>query len=435
MTRILIIEDDRTFTRILRKFLEDQDFLVEVTHSLKQGREAFYSGGYDLLLLDYRLPDGTGMELLQTSAFYTSGIPTIIMTSFHDIRTAVRAIKSGAFEYITKPVNPDELLMVIQQALAKQPGSEPTAMATDWIVGNSAVSRQLQKYIELVSPTDMSVVIEGESGTGKEYVARSIHNLSDRSTGPFVALDCGALSMELAGSELFGHAKGAFTNAISDKKGHFELADKGTLFLDEIGNLSYEIQVKLLRALQEQAIQPLGSSQLIKVNVRIVTATNDDLLEEVKKGHFREDLYHRINEFKIRVPPLRERGEDIVLFSEYFMETSNRELKKAVTGFTPEVKNRFATYDWPGNLRELKNVVKRSVLLTGKGEVALSALPEEMNHALFNPDSTTAKDIDEKAHILDVLEKTKYNKTKAAQILQIDRKTLYNKLAKYNIEP
>jgi two-component system response regulator HydG len=320
MASILVIEDDLTFSRILEGFLKKHKYSVQLSHKGKDGLKTFTSGVFDLVLVDYRLPDATGMDVLLDIKSTSPEMPVIIMTSFSDIRTAVKAIKAGAFEYITKPVNPDELLMIVSQALKKEKRkiSEVAAApvtSSAFVQGKSVQSQQLHDYIRLVAPTDMSVIIEGESGTGKEYVARSIHQYSKRASHTFVAVDCGALSKDLAASELFGHVKGAFTGAMQDKTGQFEMANGGTLFLDEVGNLSYEVQVKLLRAIQERIITPVGSNKEIRVDVRIITATNDDLAESVRKGQFREDLYHRINEFKMRVPALRERNDDVQEFS------------------------------------------------------------------------------------------------------------------------
>jgi len=461
MAAILLIEDDLTFSRILEGFLTKQGFQVAVSHNGKEGIKTFLSKSFDLVLLDYRLPDATGMDLLQEIKGTSPATPVIIMTGFNDIRTAVRAIKVGAFEYITKPVNPDELLMVVQQALKKekektkeQAHTSPkkgTPAVKQFVEGRSTASKKLHEYIRLVAPTNMSVIIEGESGTGKEYVARTTHQLSERANKTFIAVDCGALSKDLAASELFGHIKGAFTGAVQDKTGQFEAADGGTLFLDEVGNLSYEVQVKLLRAIQERVIQPLGSNKEIHVDVRIITATNDDLSESVKNGHFREDLYHRLNEFKLHVPPLRERENDLMEFLEFFRESSNQELSRHVNGFDPEVMEIFKAYDWPGNLRELRNVVKRAVLLTQAEMVTVQALPSEMIMAVRNPvarmttatsgqgnapiyDLKALQETQEKEMIMKTLQEVRYNKSKAARILNIDRKTLYLKMEKYGIE-
>ena len=393
MASVLLVEDDLTFSRILEGFLTKKGYQVTVCHKGKDGLRAFESKPFDFILLDYRLPDVTGMELLLEIRKHHATLPVVIMTSFSDIRTAVKAIKSGAYEYITKPVNPDELLMILQQALKKEKAGEAVSDSSQPIVlGSSAVARELHEMVKLVAPTNMSVLIEGESGTGKENVARSIHQLSSRAQGPFVAVDCGALSKELAGSELFGHVKGSFTGAVADKVGQFEAAHKGTIFLDEVGNLSYDVQVKLLRAIQERVIQPIGSNKEVRVDVRILTATNDDLAESVKQGAFREDLYHRLNEFKLVVPAVRNRGRDLYEFLDFFRELANRELQRNVNSFDEEVMRIFENYDWPGNLREMKNVIKRAVLLSPDDKVTVKALPAEMTETRLSQDreKTTA---------------------------------------------
>ena len=445
MASILLIEDDLTFSRILDGFLAKKGFQVTVSHKGKEGLKAFESRHFDFILLDYRLPDTTGLDILLEIRKSNSSVPVVIMTSFSDIRTAVKAIKSGAYEYITKPVNPDELLMILQQALKKEKISAPVQSSGNHIVlGSSPVARELHEMVKLVAPTNMSVLIEGESGTGKENVARTIHQLSPRAKGPFVAVDCGSLSKELAGSELFGHARGSFTGALTDKMGQFEAAHKGTIFLDEVGNLSYDVQVKLLRAIQERIIQPIGSNKEIRVDVRILTATNDDLAESVRKGDFREDLYHRLNEFKLKVPSLKERGKDLYEFLEFFREEANRELQRNVRTFDEEVLRLFENYDWPGNLREMKNVVKRAVLLSRDDKVTAASLPSEMIESMREIenkkktagvyDLKALQEVQEREMILKTLHEVRYNKSKAARILNIDRKTLYLKMDKYGIE-
>jgi two-component system response regulator HydG len=448
MAAILLIEDDLTFSRILDGFLSKHGYKVTINNKGREGLKTFQSRSFDMVLLDYRLPDATGMEILTEMKAINPTTPVVIMTSFSDIRTAVKAIKAGALEYITKPVNPDELLMLAQQAITKEKKQETHSNgieAPHFVEGNSAVARQLHEFVKLVAPTNMSVLIEGESGTGKENVARTIHRLSPRVKGPFVAVDCGALSKELAGSELFGHVKGAFTGAMIDKMGQFEAAHKGTIFLDEVGNLSYDVQVKLLRAIQERIIQPIGSNKEVRVDVRILTATNDDLAESVKTGSFREDLYHRLNEFQIKIPPLRERGDDLFEFLNYFREAANRELNKNVKGFDEAVTKLFQQYDWPGNLREMKNVIKRAILLTPGDTVTLQAIPAEMVESIKDTEKQSEKsapvydlkllqETQEKEMIMKTLQEVRYNKSKAARILNIDRKTLYLKMEKYGIE-
>lgn len=442
MAKILIIEDDLTFSQLLEGFLTKHGHEPSPVNDVKKSLKLIEQQSFDLLLVDYRLPDGTGLDVLSYMRGKGLTQPVIIMTSFNDVRTAVKSIQLGAFDYITKPVNPDELLMIINNSLGrKETISSGTSIEhADAIKGKSSIADKLYEHINLVAPTDMSVIIQGESGTGKEYAARALHMQSKRKGKPFVAIDCGALSKDLAASELFGHAKGAFTGALNDKKGQFEAANGGTLFLDEVGNLSYEVQVKMLRALQERIIQPLGSTKTIKVDVRIITATNDDLKSSVANGSFREDLYHRLNEFKIQLPALRDRGKDIELFINHFIRLSNTELQRNVQNLSQQAKDLLLQYDWPGNLRELKNVIKRMVLLTPSETAEVDSLPEEMIisiNQIPKPNGTDLKainEVNEKMLIIETLVKVKYNKSKAAKLLNIDRKTLYSKMERYEIE-
>lgn len=446
MASILLIEDDLTFSRILEGFLTKKGYHVIISNKGKDGLKTFETKSFDFVLLDYRLPDITGMDVLLEIKKIRPSVPVVIMTSFTDIRTAVKAIKSGAYEYITKPVNPEELMMILQQALKKEKSAAPPVYSTanHIVKGSSPVAKELHELVKLVATTNMSVLIEGESGTGKENVARTIHLLSPRATGPFIAVDCGSLSRELAGSELFGHVRGSFTGALVDKVGQFEAAHKGTIFLDEVGNLSYDVQVKLLRAIQERIVQPIGSNKEIRVDVRILIATNDDLAESVRKGEFREDLYHRLNEFKLRVPSVKERGNDLYEFLNFFREAANEELQRKVKLFDGEVLKLFESYDWPGNLREMKNVVKRAVLLSTEDKITLNNIPAEMieNMRAVETKEKTAgvydlkalQEVQEREMILKTLQEVRYNKSKAARILNIDRKTLYLKMDKYGIE-
>lgn len=467
MSKILLVEDDLTFSRLLGDFLHKYGHDTDIVRDVKSGLRQLETGTYALLLLDYRLPDGNGLEVLAKAR--NSGIltPAIVMTSFDDIRTAVKAIRSGAFDYITKPVNPEELLMVMTSAMGAGEIQPAAVVGPDpgYIRGESAPAAKLYEYIDLVAPTDMSVIIQGESGTGKEYAARCIHRQSKRATGPFVAIDCGVLSKELASSELFGHVKGAFTGAISDKKGLFETAKGGTLFLDEIGNLGYDTQVKLLRALQEKMIQPMGGTRLIPADVRLIVASNEDLPASVQKGEFRQDLYHRLNEFKIQVPPLRERGADIDLFIAHFIRQSNEQLQKNVRDISSEARELLHRYDWPGNLRELRNVVKRMVLLAKSETAGIECLPDDMELSVSWEDPAAAKgpgfggeqgpgyapgradaapagsgsdlkalqESNERTLIEKTLREVRYNKSKAARLLNIDRKTLYSKMERYGL--
>ncbi|MCC5939192.1 MAG: sigma-54-dependent Fis family transcriptional regulator [Lunatimonas sp.] len=458
MSGILLIEDDLTYSKVIRKFLEKNSFSVTTAITLKEAHLALKKITFSLVITDYRLPDGTGMELLEYCNVNLPDLPVILITNYSDIRTAVRSMKLGAVEYITKPINPDELLLTVKEALSipKQVISSQKSTKTageSYFVGESLQAQNLEKQINLVAPTDMSVLVLGESGTGKEFISKRIHQKSLRKDGPFVAVDCGALSAELAASELFGHVKGAFTGAVENKTGHFEAADKGTLFLDEIGNLSYEIQIKLLRAIQERRIRKVGGNKDIPVDVRIIAATNDALRDSASTGSFREDLYYRINEFSIHAAPLRERTADFDGILSLFLQQSNEKLNKHVTGLSEEVSTCFKKYPWPGNLRELKNVVRRAVLLTGEGEIQLDAIPEELTlpptaipetqpdqeHQPEKQPITSTEDLrgsfedQERALIIQTLESVRHNKSQAAKILKMDRKTLYAKIEKYGI--
>jgi two-component system response regulator HydG len=442
MTKILVVEDDVTFAKILERLLLSNGFTVEVAFSKKTAQVLLESNAFDLLLLDYRLPDGTGLEVFEAARNRNAQIPAIIMTSFNDVRTAVNAIRSGAFDYITKPVHHEELLMQINSAVQKREiiVDAKLPVVSNMVIGKCKASKDLYEQIKLIAPTNLSVIIHGETGTGKEHVARRIHEQSDRSKFPFVAIDCGTLSTEFAASELFGHLKGAFTGALSTKKGKFEEANRGTVFLDEIGNLSYDVQVKLLRVLQERIIVPLGSNKEIPIDIRIIAASNDDLQSAVSKGKFREDLFYRLNEFKISVPPLRERMADLPQFIDHFIIEANESIKRNVKGCAPEVIKVLSSYDWPGNVRELKNMIRRMVLLTPGEEVQMSALPMEMSMTMQSRTRTSSNDLklvqeeNEKALIEKVLFEVKFNKSKASKILNIDRSTLYAKMEKYGID-
>jgi two-component system, NtrC family, response regulator HydG len=446
MPKILLIEDDISFCKLLEKFLIKKAFDVTIAFSADEGRLAIKKESFDLILTDLRLPDSDGIGLMTEFKASNPEIPVVLMTGYSDVNTAVKAIKNGAADYISKPFNPDEVLLVITNALKapqvktpvkekNTPAKKVSATDNEFVKGISVASKKLLDHIKLVSPTDMSVLIIGESGTGKEIIAKSIHQQSHRKANNFIAVDCGAIPKELAASEFFGHLKGSFTGAISDKMGYFEAADKGTLFLDEIGNLSYENQIQLLRALQERKIKPVGSNKEINVDIRIITATNEDLREAVKNGDFREDLYHRINEFSIQSPSLTERGEDLMIFADYFLEKANQQLNKEIIGFSPEVVAIFQRYSWPGNLRELQNCVKRATLLSQGDFIQSDVLPAEFFQVQKQSnEGTFSLSENEKEAIIHALSRTQNNKSEAAKLLKITRKTLYNKLKQYNID-
>lgn len=438
---ILIVEDDLTFSTMLKTWLGKKGFEVEAVGTQLRARKLLAARDFDLVLSDLRLPDQDGISLLAWLREQNKLIPFIIMTSYAEIQSAVQAMKEGATDYVAKPIQPDVLLTKITEAIGSNTAapiapvhSAASVSSQNFLEGESEAARQLYNYVNLVAPTHMSVLINGASGTGKEYVAHRIHQLSKRAGKPFIAIDCGSIPKDLAASEFFGHVKGSFTGALSDKVGAFEEANGGTLFLDEIGNLSYEVQVQLLRALQERKIRRIGSTKEIEVDVRLVSATNENLKEAIAKGTFREDLYHRINEFTLRMPSLKEREEDILLFANFFLDQANRELERNLIGFDMEASTALQNYSWPGNLRQLKNVVKRATLLAQGEFISLHDLGEELADNVFLIQDLSLHDEEkEKQRIINALQQTNNNKTRAAQLLGVDRKTLYNKLKLYNI--
>lgn len=460
MQHILIVEDDIAFGTMLQTWLRRKGFEVEkatsVGAAVKLLTETF-GKEVDLVLSDLRLPDHDGLRLLAWMHEHDINAPFIVMTNYAEVQNAVLAMKSGAADYIAKPVQPDILLQKIKDAMeqnAQQSNATtqnsttqnaPTAhnskfktqsaklTAPRHIEGKSEASRQLYSYVELVAPTPMSVLILGASGTGKEYVAHRIHDLSARADRPFFALDCGAIPRDVAASEFFGHKKGAFTGADTDKRGAFEMANGGTLFLDEVGNLSYEVQVQLLRALQERRIRPVGGTQEIPIDIRLVCATNENLEEAVGEGRFREDLYHRINEFTIYMPKLSERGSDLFLFADLFIRHANEELNRTVEGFDSDAAELLASHSWPGNLRELNNVVKRAVLLTRGNKITTAELTQAMGQIRTDNVLQLHDEDTERQRIITALQQTNGNKAKAARLLGIDRKTIYNKIEKLGI--
>lgn len=449
-SKILIVEDDIAFLTMLSTFLERKKFIVKGVSSMADAKIELQTKQYTILITDLKLPDGTGISLLEyvKSSLYQTKV--VLMTGYAEVSSAVEAIKKGALDYISKPFRPEELLMILNQ-VENYKGATNNKMNLDctvnemvsspetakFVTGISECSKKFHQYLQLVGPTTMGVLIQGDSGTGKEVAAQAIHSYSERRDQNFIAVDCGAIPKEIAASEFFGHIKGSFTGAVNDKKGHFEAAHLGTLFLDEVGNLSYENQVQLLRALQERKIKPVGSNQEISVDVRIISATNEDLLDAVAKGAFREDLYHRLNEFSIEIPSLAERKEDLFLYTEFFLAQANESLGKNVLSLSSQVETAFRNYQWPGNLRELKNVIKRAVLLSQTATIPLDVIPKEVVLSSSFKDRTQknfSKQSNEKELIEHALKETGNNKSKAARLLNITRKTLYNKLNQYHIK-
>ena len=450
MPHILIVEDDLTFATMMQTWLRKKGFDVDRVSSVSAAaRQLTDTPNFDLILSDLRLPDHDGLFLLEWMRKHNLRIPFIVMTSYAEVQNAVLAMKTGASDYIAKPVQPDILLQKIRDALSTpepaptpQPATpapeakaqEPTPDVPRYIEGKSEASRQLYEYVGLVAPTPMSVLILGASGTGKEYVARRIHELSPRRDKPFFALDCGAIPKEVAASEFFGYVKGTFTGATTDKTGAFVEANGGTLFLDEVGNLSYDVQVQLLRALQERKVRPLGGAHEIDVDIRLVCATNGDLASLVADGQFREDLYHRINEFTIYMPELKDRGTDIFLFADLFIKHANADLGRDVIGLDDKASERIASYAWPGNLRELNNVMRRATLLAKGKHIGLSDLERSMAPSTPTEPLALHDELTEQQRIEAALRATGGNKSKAAQLLAVDRKTLYNKMKRYGMD-
>jgi two-component system response regulator HydG len=471
MKKILIVDDEISVCTLLTRFLSKNGYDAQSCTSGAEAMRLLKSEHFDIMLCDYHLQDINGKELFEKIQPLYPHIIVIFITGYADVRVAVDLIKNGAYHYLSKPLYPDEILKIINNASLEGnvPARAPVEMAspeikintTDgsdpdgYVIGDSEASRHLFEHVNLVAPTDYSVIVYGETGTGKEALAHLIHKKSNRKNGPFIAIDCGSLSKELAASELFGHEKGAFTGALHSKEGAFEQAEGGTIFLDEIGNLSYDVQVYLLRALQEKSVRRVGGVKTQKVDIRIIVASNENLYDNVLNKTFREDLYHRLNEFTLKVPALRERDTDLPLFVNSFLNAASGELNKNIPGISDPVWELLLAYKWPGNIRELKNVIRRACLLTPAGkEISQKALPLELlnskNMNSFHPhltgtgnDGEQSKDtaiaeassslksaatLGEQKRIMEVLQQVKFNKTKAAEILNIDRKTLYNKL-------
>jgi len=453
MKRLLVIDDDTDICALLARLLVKKGYEVETAGRGSVAIDLLTKQPFDLVLCDHRLPDTDSLKLLDRIKQFNPPPAVIVITGYSDVRIAVDLMRRGAFDYVVKPLFPDEILQRIEEALASKTGAATRVIAAPapgksrYVKGTGAHAELIAEHIGLVAPTAMSVLITGETGTGKEYVANEIHLGSTRASKPFVAVDCGALPKDLAGSELFGHVKGSFTGSVADKKGSFEQAQGGTLFLDEIGNLTYENQIRLLRVLQEHTIKRIGGEVDIKVDVRIIAATHEDLRKAVAEGRFREDLFHRINEFTIELLPLRRRPHDIPLFAEHFRTLAEKQLGKEVGSFDERAMERMVRHTWPGNLRELNNVVKRAVLLTKGPRITLDHLPGPIVSGSAAMESSSnegnenakeglrqASDQAEKQAILSALEQTHFNKSKAAEVLNIDRKTLYNKLKMLGIE-
>ncbi len=441
--RILIVDDEKPQRDMLAGFLEKQGYAVDTAESGRAALKLADQKHFELALVDLKMPEMDGIELLEKLKEQNPEIQIIMMTAYGTVENAVEAMQKGAYHYISKPINLDELKLDIKKALNNQRiiienrylKEELEQQYKDLkIIGESKAIKAVLSTVARVAPTDSTVLIRGESGTGKELVARAIHTLSLKKDERFIPVSCAALPETLLESELFGYEKGAFTGAVKKKEGRFELADRGTLFLDEIGDISPEIQLKLLRVIESQEFERLGGKDTIKVNVRILSATNQDLEKKIKGKSFREDLYYRLNVISIFIPPLRERKEDIITLVEHFIEKSNRKCGRDIKGITQRAKEILLNYDWPGNVRELENIIERGVVLS-RGE----ALDEEdLSSLSFGRRKGTPMDLSlkemEKYHILDVLEKTNWNLGQTAEILRIHRNTLRLKMKEYGID-
>lgn len=431
MKTILVVEDDRVYARVVANWLVKNGLEARYVLSVASAKEFIAGTEVGLVLSDYRLQDGNGVELLEWMKANGYRMPFLIMTGYGDIPGAVEAVKKGATDYLPKPVQTEKVLTTIAGLLREQ---EKPENRRAYYRRTSPLAVKLQEQIRLVAPVDtLTVLIRGASGTGKENVARHIHALSERAYAPFIAVDCGALPKELAASELFGHVKGAFTGATENKTGMFAAADHGTLFLDEVGNLSQEVQMLLLRALQEKRYRPVGGKEEVKADIRLVAATNEDLERAITEGRFREDLFHRLNEFPLHVPLLAECPEDIIPLAEFMLDTANRELGKDVKGFDRNTQRILKAYPWPGNIRELKGVVKRAALLAKEDwitseDVDLPDKPKQAEGYALNDERT------ERTTILKALEATGNDRKAAAKLLGISRSTLYLKLKKYRLD-
>jgi two-component system response regulator HydG len=455
MKKILIIEDDTDLCALLVNLLNREGYETDFAHSGSKGLKKFRESSFDLIMCDYRLGDTEGSKVLQEIKKVNEQAKVIIFTGYDDIKTAVNVMRLGACDFLLKPLIQEDVLKVIGKvfngethATTHQYRFSATVSAPVYLRGVGDITKEMYRQAELVAPTDFSVVLYGESGTGKEVIARTIHDLSNRKDKPFVAVDCGTLSKELASSELFGYVKGSFTGAATDKEGNFEIANGGTLFLDEVANLSYDIQASLLRAIQEKKIRRVGGDKEIPTDVRIIVASNENLQSAYLNGKFREDLYHRFNEFSIIIPPLRERKEDIPLFAGHFLAQCNAELGKGIIGFDKDVIDLFLQYEWPGNLREMRNVIRKAALLCMSSTINSRGIPSELrttssklqlNGATgqlkgeLKGNLRSAAFMAEYQIILSALQKVNFNKSKAAELLNIDRKTLYNKLKHYEL--
>jgi two-component system response regulator HydG len=448
---VLIVDDETGILDSLNILLRNEGFTPRIAHGGKAGLAAIAETRPDIVLTDVRMPNVTGVEILAAARQSDPDVPVILMTAQATLQSAMQAVNEGAFYYIQKPFRNDELIAILRRAAehrnlrvenkslkqairrAERHGvARPVGVSKSWL--------EVLRLVETVAPTDSTVLIQGESGTGKEVIARYIHELSARSEGPFLSINCGALPESLLESELFGHVKGSFTGAVRDKIGLFGASSKGTFFLDEIGETTPSTQVKLLRALQHREVIPVGATEAVPVDTRVVAATNRDLDEEIRAGGFRSDLYYRLNVISLHLPPLRQRRDDIPVLAEHFLQRIAAARNEEPKQLTPEVSAALAEYAWPGNVRELENALERAVILTPGREIAPAALPERVTERRAEPLVSTRTppnptlEAVERAYIMWVLQSESGNKSRAAEVLGIDPSTLYRKLSRYGLE-
>ncbi len=449
---ILVVDDESGILDTLRILLRKEGFEVATAQGGKAGLDQIRSGNHDIVLTDVRMPQVTGLDILQAAKEQDTMTPVILMTAQASLQTAVAAVNAGAFYYIQKPFSNDELLAILRRACEfrqirvenrqlKQDIRRKDRTTVARPIGKSRRFLDVLKLAEVVAPTDSTVLIQGESGTGKEVIARYLHNLSKRADGPFLSINCGALPENLLESELFGHVKGSFTGAVRDKQGLFAAARGGTFFLDEVGEMPPSLQIKLLRVLQEREVIPVGATETIPVDVRIVAATNRDLEEEVRRGHFRSDLFYRLNVIALELPSLRDRRDDLVLLIDHFFQEMAAERESAPKALSSDALDAVMVYDWPGNVRELQNALEHAVVLSKGTLIEPGALPERITRRRREPlvaersSPNPSLEVIERAYIMWVLQAEGGNKTRAAEVLGIDPSTLYRKLSRYEEQP
>ena len=450
---ILVVDDDTAHRTMLKTLISGWGYIIEEADDGSTAIEKVEGQAYDLILMDIRMVQVSGIEALKEIRIINPAIPIIIMTAYSSVETAVDALKSGAYDYLTKPLDFDELKIAIARAMDHTGLKEENRILRESIgshfdrrniIGRSPVMVKLLETVAQVSPSEATVLITGDSGTGKEMIAGAIHYNSPRKDAPFIKINCAAITETLLESELFGHEKGAFTGANRKKEGKFRLAHGGSIFLDEIGEMPMPMQVKLLRVLQEREITRVGGEEVIRVDVRVIAASNRDLLKDIEQNRFREDLYYRLNVVELKMPPLKDRKEDIPLLAQHYLEMFSEKNHKQAKGFTPRAMDSLLKYEWPGNVRELMNVIERCIVLSTSDYIESNDLPfnfsndEDMDSVESFP-SVISGDIPlervEKATILNTLESTKGNKSEAARRLGITRKTLHKKLKKYGVMP